>query len=94
LLALGVLAFNTYLNVLKDRGAIASRAKFPFRHGAAYDLSGDDMPRGSPRLFASYHPSQQNTFTGTLTDAMFRRLLRQIAQFLGAATKPAASRWR
>jgi uracil-DNA glycosylase family 4 len=95
-LALGALAFNTYLSVLKDRGLIASRVKFPFRHGAAYELvdggsPADDLPGGSIRLFASYHPSQQNTFTGTLTDAMFRRLLRQIAQFLGAA-KPGGPR--
>jgi uracil-DNA glycosylase family 4 len=96
-LALGALAFNTYLNVLKDRGAIRSRAQFPFRHGAAYDLAeaglpAGDLPVGTTRLFASYHPSQQNTFTGTLTDAMFRRLLRQIARFLGAA-KPGGP-WR
>jgi uracil-DNA glycosylase family 4 len=89
LLALGALAFNTYLSVLKDRGDVTSRVKFPFRHGAVYDLPGDN-----PRLFASYHPSQQNTFTGTLTDVMFQRLLHQIAQFLGVATRAAESRQR
>jgi uracil-DNA glycosylase len=33
-------------------------------------------------LFASYHPSQQNTQTGRLTPAMFLRVLRQIRRFL------------
>ena len=91
LLALGALAFNTYLNVLKDNGAISSRAQFPFRHGAAYDLPTSGIPGGGLRLFASYHPSQQNTFTGTLTNAMFHGLLVKIAKFLGTVAKATAS---
>jgi uracil-DNA glycosylase len=35
-----------------------------------------------PRLYASYHPSQQNTQTGRLTAAMMARVLRQIRNFL------------
>lgn len=79
LLALGALAFNTYLNVLKDRGVIRSRSAFPFSHGAEYE-----MPAGWPRLFASYHPSQQNTFTGKLTEDMFLDLLARLNEFLAA----------
>jgi uracil-DNA glycosylase family 4 len=91
LLALGALAFNTYLNVLKDNDAITSRSQFPFRHGAAYNLPMSGIPGGGLRLFASYHPSQQNTFTGTLTNAMFHGLLVKIAKFLGTAAKATAS---
>jgi uracil-DNA glycosylase family 4 len=76
-LALGALAFNTYLNVLRDRGVIRSRSAFPFSHGVEYEMSA-----GWPRLFASYHPSQQNTFTGKLTESMFLGLLARIRQFL------------
>ncbi len=76
-LALGALAFNTYLNILKDRGVIRSRAEFRFAHGAEYE-----MPGGGPQLFASYHPSQQNTFTGKLTEKMFLSLLKRIRKFL------------
>ena len=76
-LALGSIAFHTYLGALKERGAIESRAAYEFRHGASYQL-----PGSLPRLFASYHPSQQNTFTGKLTEAMFLRLLRQIRRYL------------
>jgi uracil-DNA glycosylase family 4 len=77
-LALGGIAFNTYLKLLKERGVIERSAAYKFRHGASYQLPG----ASGPRLFASYHPSQQNTFTGKLTEAMLLRLLRQIHRFL------------
>jgi uracil-DNA glycosylase len=77
LLALGGIAMRTYLGLLKDRGAIKGFAAYPFRHGASYEL-----PQGLPRLFASYHPSQQNTFTGKLTPAMLAKVLRDIRKFL------------
>jgi uracil-DNA glycosylase len=76
-LALGGIAFRTYLKLIKERGAIEDLAAFKFRHGARYHL-----PPPLPRLFVSYHPSQQNTFTGKLTEAMFLRLLHQIRLFL------------
>jgi uracil-DNA glycosylase len=38
-----------------------------------------------PRLFASYHPSQQNTQTGRLTPAMMASVLRRIRRCLRAA---------
>jgi uracil-DNA glycosylase len=76
-LALGRIAMLAYLGTLKRRGMIESFARFPFAHGASYDLS-DDLPR----LFASYHPSQRNTFTGKLTGAMLVRILRNIQRFL------------
>ena len=77
ILALGGIALNTYLDLLKQQGLIRSRAAYRFAHGASFVLPGD-----SPRLFAAYHPSQQNTQTGRLTPAMFARVLRQIRKFL------------
>jgi uracil-DNA glycosylase len=77
ILVLGGIALNTYLDLLKRQGFIASRAAFPFAHGASFVLPGD-----LPRLFAAYHPSQQNTQTGRLTPAMFASVLRKIRKFL------------
>ena len=77
ILALGGIALNTYLDLLKLQGLIVSRAPYPFAHGASFVLPGD-----LPRLFAAYHPSQQNTQTGRLTPAMFARVLRKIRKFL------------
>jgi len=76
-LALGAIALNTYLDLLKKEGLIPSRAAYPFAHGASFALPGD-----LPRLFAAYHPSQQNTQTGRLTPSMFARVLRQVRKFL------------
>lgn len=78
-LALGAIAMRAYLSFLREQGEIESLAAFPFRHGASYRLGG-----ALPRLFASYHPSQQNTFTGRLTEAMFLRVLRDIRRLLRA----------
>ena len=75
--ALGGIAMRSYLNMLKTHGKIRSVGAFVFRHGASYELPGD-----LPRLFVSYHPSQQNTFTGKLTEAMLEGVLRDIRRFL------------
>ena len=77
ILALGGIAMRAYLGLLKDRGVIKSAAAYPFAHGASYAL-----PGALPRLFASYHPSQQNTFTGKLTPAMLARVLHDVRRFL------------
>ena len=55
------------------------RSSFRFGHGASFAL-----PDGLPRLFASYHPSQQNTQTGKLTPEMMRRVFRDIRSYLGS----------
>jgi uracil-DNA glycosylase family 4 len=77
LLALGGIAMRAYLHLLKQQGAIERPSAFTFRHGASYDLG-----RSLPQLFVSYHPSQQNTFTGKLTEAMLAQVLRDIRRFL------------
>jgi uracil-DNA glycosylase family 4 len=76
-LALGAIAMRAYLDILKQQSAIERPSAFVFGHGASYDLG-----RNLPRLFVSYHPSQQNTFTGKLTEAMLANVLRDIRKFL------------
>jgi uracil-DNA glycosylase family 4 len=76
-LALGKIAWDAYLEILKQRGLITSRAAFHFAHGVETELPG----RG-PRLFGVYHPSQQNTQTGRVTPAMYSQVLRRIRRFL------------
>jgi uracil-DNA glycosylase family 4 len=76
-LALGKIAWDAYLDILKQGGVIASRAAFPFAHGAEAQL-----PAPAARLFGVYHPSQQNTQTGRLTPAMYTQVFRRIQGFL------------
>jgi uracil-DNA glycosylase len=67
--ALGRVAFDTYLRILRDRGKIASAAGFRFGHGVEHRTGPE-----SPTLIACYHPSQQNTSTGKLTAEMLREI--------------------
>ena len=57
IVVLGRIAFDTYLSIRGER-----KANFPFAHGAVFP--------GDPTLICSYHPSQQNTQTGRLTQPM------------------------
>ena len=77
ILVLGNIALRAYLTLLKEQRHISTFAAFPFGHGAIHYL-----PTPLPRLFASYHPSQQNTFTGKLTEAMLLEVFQDIREYL------------
>ena len=65
ILALGGIAWNASLAMATRNSCQIARPRPPFGHGAEVQLS--------PRLWlvGSYHVSQQNTFTGRLTEKMF-----------------------
>ena len=70
-LALGRVAFDTYVRFLKDHGT--DTKSFRVFHGAFNKLASPH-----PILAASYHPSRQNTQTRKLTKPMFHSILRKI----------------
>ena len=71
--ALGKIAFDVYLDLLRARGVIASRSGFVFGHDREFLTAA-----GYPLLVSSYHPSQQNTSTGKLTEAMLTAVFRRV----------------
>ena len=71
LLALGAVGWDAILRTLE-----APRPWPRFGHGAEATV-------GGYRLLASYHPSQQNVFTGRLTPAMLDDVLARAAQIGG-----------
>lgn len=74
---LGRLAFQAYLAVLREAALIQSVSAFGFAHNKLHRLK-----PGLPVLISSYHPSQQNTLTGRLTEAMLRRVFERARRLL------------
>lgn len=78
--ALGAFAWDAALAAYGRAGVTAPRPKPRFGHGSEVVL-------GRVRLLGSYHPSQQNTFTGRLTAPMLDAVLGRAAE-LGAVASP------
>jgi len=73
LVALGGIAFQACVRLYRKKGWLSGKAP-SFGHGALF------APPGAPFLIASYHPSQQNTFTGRLTREMLRGVFEEAAR--------------
>ncbi len=71
IVALGKIAFDAYLQLLKHTGIVV-RPRPPFGHGVAHGL-----PNGQT-LVGCYHPSRQNTNTGKLTARMINDVFRRV----------------
>lgn len=74
--ALGKFGFDAYLRAREIAGQPVPKPRPRFRHGGA-----TRFPDGL-RLLASYHPSQQNTFTGKLTRRMLHAVFRRAREIL------------
>ncbi len=73
ILCLGGLAWEEVSKLL------ATKSKHKFGHGASYRTHHDI------EVFASYHPSQQNTFTGRLTESMLDSVIQRFAESIRSA---------
>jgi uracil-DNA glycosylase family 4 len=80
IIALGQIAFQAVLQLCRALHISLPRPLPQFRHGKHYWL-----PQGLT-LIASYHPSQQNTQTGRLTEAMFDKVFATARTLLDTRT--------
>jgi uracil-DNA glycosylase len=76
-LALGQIAWNELLQVFRRWEWSSERRRPRFQHGATAKLAHQRT------LVGSYHPSQQNTFTGRLTEAMLDDVMAQVRALSG-----------
>jgi uracil-DNA glycosylase family 4 len=76
IVALGQFAFEQTLKALRQQGKVLPKPKPRFAHGARYDLA------PGLTLLGSYHPSQQNTLTGRLTEPMLDAIFTTVRQIL------------
>ena len=70
--ALGKIGWDAYLRTRRELGLGLPRPLPRFGHGARALMPGDGVT-----LLGSFHPSQQNTFTGKLTRPMLRAVFAQ-----------------
>ena len=73
LVALGAYAYQAIWTVLRDTGTPFLSPRPAFGHGC-------EVKTGGPSILGSYHPSQQNTFTGKLTEAMLDDVFRRAVE--------------
>jgi uracil-DNA glycosylase len=81
-LALGRIAHDGLVALLRAHGRLPAGSVAPrFGHGSDHDLG------NGVRLFGTYHPSQQNTFTRRLTPAMLDAVLAAVSGHLRQAAR-------
>jgi len=78
MLALGRIAFDACLRLYRSRGWLAQGTRPVFAHGALHEIP------AAPFLLCSFHPSQQNTFTGRLTPKMMRDVFAKARDLIAA----------
>ena len=79
LVALGSFAWTAALAAVARTGAALPRPRPRFGHGAEVRLG----ELGEWHVIGSYHPSQQNTFTGTLTEPMLDEVFARAKELAG-----------
>ena len=77
---LGGFGWTALWPVLAGAGYALPRPRPAFGHGVEVTLTG---PRGELTLLGSYHVSQQNTFTGRLTEPMLDAVLARATELAG-----------
>jgi uracil-DNA glycosylase family 4 len=82
IVGLGKIGFDSSVSILRELGMLPASPILRFSHGAEYPTAKRLI------LLASFHPSQQNTFTGRLTEPMFDAIFRRARSLLQTMDSP------
>ena len=78
LVVLGAFAYEAAWRALRALGVALPAPRPRFGHGV-------EAPTSGPTVLCSFHPSQQNTFTGRLTEEMLDGIFARASQLAGLA---------
>ncbi len=84
-ITLGKIGHDALVRSFVRLGLVEPGRKMPFAHGAVHEL-----PPPWKAVVCSYHVSQQNTFTGKLTPAMFDAILERARRIAGGESGASA----
>jgi uracil-DNA glycosylase family 4 len=76
IVVLGSFAYEAVWRTLRDLGTALPAPRPRFGHGV-------EVPTGGPVVLCSFHPSQQNTFTGKLTEPMLDQIFFRAKELAG-----------
>jgi len=77
IVGLGKIGCDTALDAFREAGLTTISRRMKFGHGVEVQLNDRQI------LIGSFHPSQQNTFTGKLTEPMFDAIFSRANNLLG-----------
>jgi uracil-DNA glycosylase len=80
IVCLGKFGFDVLLNALQAVGGLVPSPRPKFGHAVEYVVPG---PYGEVSVLGCFHPSQQNTFTGKLTEPMTDAVLTRAKTIAG-----------
>jgi uracil-DNA glycosylase family 4 len=76
-LGLGKIGFDAAFDALRQVGMTALKSRPKFGHGTQVEVADKLI------LMGTYHPSQQNTFTGRLTEPMLDEIFKSARKIIG-----------
>ncbi|MQA84722.1 MAG: uracil-DNA glycosylase [Streptosporangiales bacterium] len=88
IVVLGGFGWGALWPVLADAGYRLPKTRPAFRHGGEVEIGSPEGSGHTILLLGCYHPSQQNTFTGRVTEPMLDAVFRRAKEYAGLPAGP------